>query len=276
MSINIGKPTVIAAACFLAACLWLFAAGCGGGGLSREEVEGIDTAFRAGTSSIDETTAFIAALEEFDFENAAFYDNAMSALDASRAAAQRLLASAEEMEGFSYDGALSALGGYVEEYVPFVVAAAAELDGIYAGLQSILETIEPALREEAVITQLEAPGDDAELLERLKRLSVALDSSLAELPATEVPAQLAAYKSLLESIFTNLQKVVVDLIAVASGQAASMNPENNPDFLSMQELMADYPAVVSEMEDNLEISRIDPRVEKVELEINRLFLGEEQ
>ncbi|MEW6554011.1 MAG: hypothetical protein AB1384_06970 [Actinomycetota bacterium] len=275
MSISKGGVATVAAACLLAACLCLSFSGCGGVP-SREEVERIDTTFRAGTSSIVEATAFIAALEKFDFENAAFYTDTMSALDSSRAAAQKLLASVEEMGTFDYGGGLAPLGKYVEEYVPRVVEAVEELDGIYVGLQGILEAIEPVLREEAVITQLEAPGDDAELLERLRRLDAALAASLAELPGIEVPDRLREYKALLEGIFTDLHKVVLDLIAMATGQAPSLNPENNPDFLSLQEQLEDYPGVVGKIEEGLEIYRIDPQVEKVELEINRLFLGEER
>ena len=276
MSIKIGKPAFIAAACILTICLGLFHAGCGGSGFSREEVEEIDTAFRAGTSSIGEATAFVRALEDFNFEDAAFLDNAVKAVDSSRAAAQRLLASVEEMQGFSYDGALSTLGGYVEEYTALAVKAAEELESVYDGLDGILQAISPVLREEAVITQLDEPGSDAELLDRLGKLDAALKTSLAELPGIEVPALLAEYKSLLEGIFTDLHKLILDLIAAASGQVSDENMENNPDFLHMQELIADYPRVVGEIEDNLEISRIDPRVEKVELELNRLFLGEEE
>lgn len=275
MNKGTSRRVLIVAVCLLAACLWLSAVGCDGG-FSREEVEEIDTAFRSGTSSIDETTEFTTTLEDFDFEDAAFFENAMSALEASRAAAQRLLASAEELKGFSYDGALSTLGGYVEEYEPRIVAAVDELEGIYAGLQSIVLAIEPVLKEEAVITQMEEPGDDAELLSRLQKLDTAMTASLAELAETEVPLQLAAYRSLLADIFTNLHKVVRDLMAAASGQTTNVTLENNPDFLHLQELMADYPGVVEEIEENLEISRIDPLVEKVELEINRLFLEEGQ
>jgi hypothetical protein len=276
MSINTGRAAFIAAAYLLMVCMGVCLTACGAGGFSREEVEEIDTAFRAGTSSIDETTAFVRALEKFNFENAAFFEDTMSAVDASRAAALKLLASVEEMESFSYDGALSTLGRYVEDYEPFVVEAVEELDGVIDGLSGMLQAIEPVLREEAVISQMEEPGDDSELLGRLQKLDAALATSLAELPGLEVPVQLAEYRSLLVGIFTSLHKVVRDLKAVASGQTTNVTIENNPDFLRMQELMADYPGVVGEIEDNLEISRIDPRVEKVELEINRLFLEEGQ
>jgi hypothetical protein len=267
---------MITAACLLAVCLVSFSTGCAAGGFSREELEEIDTAFRAGTSRLAGTTAFIGALENFDFENAEFLGEAISAVDSSRDAAQGLLASAEELEGLSYKGALSPLGGYMEEYTATVFGALEELDGIYTGLQGILQAIEPTMREEAVITQLDEPGSDAELLDRLERLDAALDSSLAELPGIEVPALLVEYKSLLTGIFTTLQKLVRDLIGAASGQVANENMENNPDFLYMQELLAEYVPLVWELYDNLKIFGVEPLLEKIELEINRLYLEESQ
>ncbi len=246
------------------------------GGFSREEVEEIDTAFRAGTSSIDETTAFVRALEKFDFENAAFFEDAMSAVDASRAAALRLLASVEEMEGFSYDGALSTLGGYVEEYTAFAVEAVEELDGIYDGLEGILQAIEPVLREEAVITQMDEPGSDAELLGRLGSSTRLWKPRWPNCRGSRSPLSWPSISPCSKASSPTCTRWSVTSYAAASGQAPNENMENNPDFLYMQELMADYPGVVGEIEDNLEISRIDPRVEKVELEINRLFLEEEQ
>jgi len=270
------RLSLIVAVCLLAACLYLTCSGCGNGGFSPEKLEEIDAVFRSGTSSLAGTTAFISALEDFDLENAAFLDDALSAVDASREAAQMLLASVEELQGFTYGGALSTMGGYMEEYAALAVEAVQELNGIYDALQGMLQAIEPILREEAVITQLEAPSSDAELLDRLGRLSAALDASLAELPGIEVPAQLAEYKSLLEGIFTKLQKLVRDLTTTVSEQNAEEDMEYNPDFISLQESMEDYSRVVGELYDSLEISSIDPLVEKVELELNRLFLEEDQ
>jgi hypothetical protein len=40
--------------------------------------------------------------------------------------------------------------------------------------------------------------------------------------------------------------------------------------------MSDYPQLIEDILDSLKISRVDPLVERVELEINRLFLEEVQ
>ncbi len=196
----------------------------------------------------------------------------MQELDSGRDAARAVLESVEEMSTFDYRGGLSALGGYVEEYTVAVVEAVEELDTIYEGIKDIFQAIEPVLREEAVITQLEAPGSDADLLERLGRLDAALDLSLEELPGIVVPSLLGEYKSLFEGIFTTLQKLVQELIAAATGGITDEEMENNPDFEHMQGLLADYVPLVEALHERLRITSVEPLLEKVELEINRLYL----
>lgn len=271
-----GRTAFFAAIGALVVCIALFSMGCNGSGASREKMEEIDKALRTGTSRLTETTAFVAALEEFDFENAAFLEGALNTLDQSRDAAQALLASIDELQALSYGGGLSSLEGYVEEYSTATVEAVEELEAIYTGLQGILQAIEPVLREEAVITQLEEPGSDAELLGRLQRLEAALDTSLVALAEVEVPALLVEYKSLFTDILTTLSKLVGDLVATASGRSPNVNMEENPDFLRMQELMAGYIPTVENLYDSLKITGIDLLIERVELEINDLYMEVER
>jgi hypothetical protein len=270
------KPARSIAAAIASALLMALVWGCGGSDVSRGEVERIDEVFRAGISNLLETTSFIPVLEEFDFENAGFLDSAVNAVNTSRNAALELRASIDKLSGFDYQGALEPLGGYMEEYKTAAADAVAELEEIYDGLDDILQAIGPVLREEAVITQLDAPQSDAELLDRLDRLQSAMDPSLAALAETEVPAALLEYKSLFTEILTVLRKLVGDLIATARGLSPNMNMENNPDFLRVQELMAGYQALVQQLYEGLGITRMDTLVEQVELEINRLYLGENE
>ena len=48
--------------------------------------------------------------------------------------------------------------------------------------------------------------------------------------------------------------------------------ENNPDFEHMQGLLADYVPLVEALHERLRITSVEPLLEKVELEINRLYL----
>lgn len=266
------RHIAISAAVFV--CLAVLAVGCGGGSVSREEVKEIDAVFREGTSSLSGTTTFVAALEDFDFENAAFYDNAVYAIGTSRDAARRLRASVEELLSRDYGGDLEELGEYMREYGDAALEAVAELDAVYDSLQDIMEAVEPILREEAAITQLEAPQSDAEWMERLERLDAALQLSTSELAGVDVPPLLAEYKAFFEELLATLHKMTVELMATVAGQAANVEMENNPDFIHMQEMLDDYLPMVVSMYDGLRITMIDPLVEKVELEINRLYLGE--
>jgi hypothetical protein len=266
-----------AAAAILAALFLLVSTAACSGGLSLQERVGeIDAAFRAGNARLSETTAFVEVLKEFDFENAAFLESTLSALDASEDAAQGLLASIDELNAVEYEGDLASLGGYVREYSTAAVDTVGELQEIYEGLRAVLLAVEPVLREEAVITQMEAPGSDAELLERLESLDAALSSSLAELPELEVPPLLVEYKSLFVDLLTTMRELVGDLITVVSGQAANINMEDNPDFLHVQELLASYQPLVEELYGNLAITGIDGLIEQVELELNRLYLLEDE
>ena len=252
----------------------VFALGCSGGGASREEVREIDEVFREGTSNLAGTTAFVAALEEFDFENAAFYDNAVYTIGTSRDAAQRLRASAEELLSRDYGGDLEELGAYMREYCDAALEAVAQLDAVHDSLEDIMTAVELILREEAAITQLDAPQSDAEWMERLKRLDAALQLSTSELAGVDVPPLLAEYKAFFEELLATLHKMTVELMATVAGLAANVEMENNPDFIHMQEMMDGYLLMVNSMYDGLRITMIDPLVEQVELEINRLYLGE--
>ncbi len=249
------------------------APGCGDAPLSQR-VEEIDAVFRAGISRLDQTTAFVGALEAFDFENAGFLEAVLSALDTGERAVGYLIENLDELRGFDYGGALAGLGQYIDEYSSAVEEATSELRGIYSGLEEMMLSIEPVLREEAAVTQMEAPQSDEEFLERLTRLDAALTPSLSELEGLEVPMLLAEYKSLLEDILTTLGKLVGDLIAAVTGSSPGIDIDDNPDFLRVQELLEGYLPVVEGLYEDLAITHMDPLIERVELEIIRLYLDE--
>ncbi len=270
---NPGRIAEKAAAVILV-CLLLFASGCNGDKVSREEVEEIDSAFRRGISQLSEVTVFIRALEEFDFENADFLENTLQQIDTSRLAAQGVIESSNELRSFNFEGGLDQLGEYVSEYHDTVVEAMAELETVYDATEEMLEVLRPVLSEEATITQLEAPRNDAEWLDRLRRLDTALGSSLAELDNVRVPGLLEDIKALFTDLLTTMSKLVGDLISVLTRSIPNVEMETNPDFLRTLQLVDGYLPLVQALYDNLEISEIDSLVEQLELEINRLYMGE--
>lgn len=243
-------------------------------GTEAERVEAIDDAFRLGSSKLAGLTAFIYPLGGFDFENAAFLDEVSNGLRVSRSASEEVRISLEEMRGFDYPDELEQLGVYIEEYTAAMEEALQELEGVYAGLEAIMAAIEPALEEESVLTQLEAPQSTEEWLTRLRDLYAALGATLGNLQAIEAPSTLLEYEAYMLELFGVMHKLTGDLIAAASGAAPNVEVEYNPDFLRIQELLAAYPAQVDSIYEGLGITRIDPYVEAVELEINRLYLRE--
>jgi hypothetical protein len=265
---------ITAAAIVVSLLALMQAPGCRSASL-QERVGEIDAAFRAGISQLIGTTAFVGALESFDFENAGFLNDVIDALGTGRSAARELMVSIDALRGFDYGGELAPLGRYVEEYSSAGDEAVNELQGIYSGLEDMMLSIEPVLREEAAITQMEAPQSDEEFLERLARLDAALTPSLAELNKLEVPVLLQEYKALFEDILTTLHKLVGDLIAVVSGKVPDEEMESNPDFMHLSDLLAGYLPLVDRLYGDLKVTAIDPLVEQVELEINRLYLSVE-
>jgi hypothetical protein len=250
----------------------VISAGCGD---SRRKVEQIDEAFREGSVRLSQTTAFQEALEEFNFENANFLSNALGRIEASREAAAAVLSSLDELGSFKYKGSLQGLGEYVQEYRREMAGALEELEEVYKGLEEMLRAIEPALKEEAVITQLEAPQSNEEWIRRLKSLKEALNVSVAALDRVGVTALLSEYKALFSELLSTMLKLADDLMSVASGQIPNVELEENPDFVHIQELMASHVPAVHRLCEGLKIHDIDAAVEQVELEINRLYLGEE-
>lgn len=267
----------IAIVVLLAVTSWLsmVAVGCLGQGSLQSRVEEVDEFFRQGTVNLAETTSFIGTLEGFDFENAQFLDNTLREIEMSRYAAQNVRESLQALGELDYSGDLEQLGQYINEYLAAMEGALGELEDIYAGLEEILKSIEPVLREEAVITQMEAPQSDQEWLERLNRLDAALQLSVAELQKAEVPPSLQGYKAFFIDIFSTMYKLTGDLIAVVTGVVSNEELENNPDFIRIMEQVEEYGSLVEELYRSLAITRIDPYVEAVELEINRLYLGGE-
>ncbi|MBC7230710.1 MAG: hypothetical protein H5T74_10020 [Actinobacteria bacterium] len=250
----------------------LATAGCARDTVTREDVERIDDSFRRGSSRLAETTAFMGCLERFDFENAAFLQDVRAGIEAGRTACAELRASMDELLTLAYPGELEELGRVVEEYASAMGEAVGELEVVYGGLEEILLALEPILREEASVTQLEAPRSDVEFMGRLQRLDAALAESLSSLERLAPPPLLREYRDYFEQLLGVLGKLVDDLIAVTQGLIPNVDVEHNPDFLLFQQLLSTYPSLVEGLSSKLKVAGIDPLMERVELEINRLYL----
>ncbi len=252
-------------------CVFLQVIGCGSVSLSQR-VEEIDRSLKRGSAGISELTGFLVPLAEFDFENAAFLKDVRDALGRSRAAIEVVRSSLHELEGYEYRGDLAQLGEYICSYVAAALGVTDEIEELCSGLEEILLAIEPALREEAVVTHMEAPRSNEEWLSRLHALDEALGPSISRLQGVEVIDELATYKGYFQQLLDILHKLVKELLLVASGKAPNVEMEYNPDFLRIEELRSLYPELVKDIYEGLEFPTVDSLMERVELEINRLHL----
>jgi len=259
-----------------AACLLFNACSCMGNRVSRDEVEAINGVFRGSVSSLNEAMAFRRTLEGFSFEKTDFLDDTLSQIQGSRDVSNTLFVSIEELQAISYKGRLSNLGAYILEYCDAAIDAQGELETVLNGLESVLRVVEPVLREEIVITKFETQQITTEILQRLINIREALETSLVNLDGVDVPEILAGYKSFYGDLLTAMHEITVGNIAALQGQASNFHAEVSPDLARVQQLMSDYPQLIEDILDSLKISRVDPLVERVELEINRLFLEEVQ
>ncbi|MDY6794758.1 MAG: hypothetical protein SWK76_05700 [Actinomycetota bacterium] len=141
-----------------------------------------------------------------------------------------------------------------------------------SGLEALLRAIDPALREEALLIQLEAPQSDQEWLDRLNSLEAALQPTLALLESVDVPPLLGEYESLLMDLFSTLYDLARKLKSLVTGSVANEEVENNPDFINVQELLEIYEPLVGGLYGKLRPSVIDPYIKAVKLEIDRLYL----
>ncbi|MFW6113541.1 MAG: hypothetical protein ACOC78_01300 [Actinomycetota bacterium] len=91
-----------------------------------------------GNTHLAETAVFLAALEEFDFENADFLDDSLMGISLSREAASRVREGPGELEDIDYSGELEHLGVCVREYRQAMEAAIMELEKVFNGLEPLL------------------------------------------------------------------------------------------------------------------------------------------
>ena len=246
--------------------------GCSGKVDNRDDLEQLDTLYTETENKVSHLTDFFSALSEFDFENALFLENARKAIEESRAFAEDLRGDLETLRKFNYSGELGPLGSDITDYCDRVEESLAELDEMYQPLLDLLQTLEPTLREEAVITQMEVPGSDAEFTGRITRICVALESTMPELEQAQVPESLKNYQLLLADMFGALQRAANSLLALASGQAVQVDLNSNPDMDRLGQLMSLYDPLLLYIKEGLKVYSLDDCMQKVEDDFFDLFL----
>jgi hypothetical protein len=252
--------------------LLLPASGCFEKTDNRAEIEKLHALYLETESKVSDLTDFLDALSDFDLENAPFLDDARKAIEASRADTEELRGELNALRGFKYSGDLQQLGSDIADYCDRVERALTELDEMYQPLLGLLRTLEPTLREEAVITQMEAPKSDADFTDRIIRICTALDNTMSEIGQVQVPETLKNYKLLLTEMFGALERASKGLLAMATGQGGQVDLNSNPDmdrFLQVQELNA---PLMLDIKESLMVYGLDDCMQKVEDDFFNLFL----
>lgn len=252
-------------------CLIAGFCGCTGNGVSRKDLETIDTLFRRSVSSLDQCTSWRGALENFNLERTDFVDQVLVQIQKSEEACSKVLASLEELRAVRYRGETSKLADDVMMYCDAASNALEELEAVFTGLEKILESVDPVLKHEKEVPAFGGPETIAEALRRLASLKTAAEKSLRDLQEIEVPEVLAGYKSFFFELIYAMGEVSTRNISLLQGKASNFSGKNE-DYQRMELLQAQYPQVVEKLFGGLKINMIDSLVEKIELEINRLIL----
>lgn len=248
------------------------ASGCSSKIPTRDELEQIHATYIDMGSKINQLTDFFEALRKMNMENAAFLQNAREAIDESEALSQELKGDLEALRSFEYQGELQQLGEDIEEYCVKVEEVLLELNELYQPIRTLLQAIEPALREEVALTSMEVPENDAATLERLSRLESALATTMNSLQQVQVPETLKNYKKLLEKMFEALGGAVDGLIRYARGEMAGVSLDSNPDLDRFNQLLELNAPLMLDIQDGLKVYHIDPCMQKVEDAMYGLFL----
>jgi hypothetical protein len=255
--------------------LLLPASGCFEKTDNRAELEQLDALYMETENKVNHLTDFFFALSEFDLENALFLNDSRQAIEESRADAEELRGELEALRSFEYKKELQQLGSDISDYCDRVEEALNELDEMYQPLLDLLQVMEPTLREEAVITQMEAPQTDADFKDRITRISTALESTVPGLEQVQVPETLKNYKLLLTEMFGALQRAAKPLLDLATGQGVptDLNTLNtNPDMDRFMQVLALNGPLMLDIKESLIVYKLDDCMQKVEDDFFDLFL----
>jgi hypothetical protein len=239
--------------------------------VSRETITEIDQAFRDSSSHIPDTTDFIDVLRKFDFQKADVLDQALGSIDGAEASMQQAISSLQGLGQFAYGGQLADLGRYISEYRDAIIGAGQEMDQVCAGIRQIISIAKPVFANQLSADQ--AKQSQAARLEFLKSLESQVDAALHDLKGLEVSQPVKDLQYFFVDLLTATRNACAAFIA---GRASSdiMNPQSSPEAQRLMDLQPRYGATIDALSNQLMISNIDPYLEKVELEINRLYLGD--
>jgi hypothetical protein len=236
----------------------------------RQAIENIDEAFHASSSHIADATGFIDVLKQFDFQKGESLKQALTALDNSAAAADELLSNSNQLEEFDYEAGMADLEQDVSDYSSQVAAAVEELKPLLDNMKGILTSISPFFDTSV---SLEMEKSQGERLQELRALETQLDTSKAQLQAAQLTVSLEQARDIILDFFVSARQVIEAMIATPT-LGTSANPFSVSNLQKVADSLQRWQQFLQKLSDQLLINRVDPYVEKVELEINNLYLGQ--
>jgi hypothetical protein len=246
--------------------------GCAGREDGLRDLDRIHELYVDTQEKVGHLTDFFFELEEFDLENTEYFSNATKAIEESRSLAEELQGELNELGGFNYGDEMEKLGTDLAEYREQVGEALGELGEMYQPLLDILKALEPTLKEEAAITQMDTPQTDSDFAERITRITDALDITMKDLEQIRVPETMNTYKLLQTEMFGALQRASNALLALAQGQAVNVDLNNNVDFDRYMSLSGLSDTVVLDLKEPLKVYNLDACQQKVEDDFYDLYL----
>lgn len=245
--------------------------GCGGDSIAAL-LERSDDSIQEFEKAITQADHCLHALLGFNFENASFLDEALSAVRSGMDSLQPAGHAVDVLSSTDYRGKLAHLGELVSGFVVDAKSALEELSLVYHDLESILMAIEPLLLKEAVITQMEVPQDQAEWRGRLLDLRQALETTLQALAALTVGPAMTDYHSYFTDVSVALKKVVDQIISRLPLVDLEADIGISADFSRILEMLDSYPMVVERLKESISIFSLDPVISEIEVEINDLYM----
>jgi hypothetical protein len=228
---------------------------------------------RGFVSDLERCDDFTAALGAIELGDADYVKSAMERIGESRDAAERLLVDVEVLQGLRYGGETAQLGVMVGELCEGAMEAVEELRLAFDGVENTLKAAEPTLLVNLTVP-LGMLKEPAEILRYLDELVATADRSLEALRGVAVPDAVAGYKAFYMELITNIRSAARDSISLLRSGTTVLVNAGGESSARVNRLISAYPALAEEIFAALKINRLDPLVERVELEINRLYLGE--
>lgn len=239
---------------------------------SITSLDEIDSTVRNLVSNLERCGDFVDSLESITLGDASFIEVALERIRDSREASADLLADVELLRKMRYGGETAHLGEVIRELCEGTTEAVEELSAVWEGLEGILGAVKPVFLQEIAVP-LGMVTEHAEIIKRLENLMATADQSLRAVNEVAVPELLEGYRSFWVDLIEAVKAAAQNSIDLLRGRDTGSGRDESGSS-AVNSLLWVYPELAGRTFGALQIRMMEPLVEQVELEINRLFLRE--